>query len=160
MRLNQAINTDEYIAHPGEPMDPGERKVYSLEEARDALWYWFAFGEYEDLKEDALTESEEDSLETYVRSALRVLCEAIGDHGNRLRSPDGPYCVLCWGDIKTKKESMKMIETQLKDKHQDTTNLIATVITDTPAVRVKPEEAAKIATHLYDILFSEERVTN
>lgn len=70
----------------------------TVEQARDALWKWFAFAEWEDMELDVLTDEQDDRIETAIRDALAVFCEVIG-HNDRLRSPDGPYCVLCWQPI-------------------------------------------------------------
>ena len=76
-----------------------DNRTYTAKEARTSLWDWFAFGEYENLKENTLPDAQDEILETHIRAALGVLCQAVGDHSFKLKSPDGPYCVLCWKNI-------------------------------------------------------------
>lgn len=63
-----------------------------LEETRQALWQWFAFGEWEEINLDALTDEQHEAIETAARRLLGAFCDAIGH-----KPSDNAYgaCVFC-----------------------------------------------------------------
>jgi len=69
----------------------------SVVEAREALWRWYAFGEFEKMDLDAITDEQYDQIESSIEAAMEALCDAAGHHYifDNCGKPEHQFCLYC-----------------------------------------------------------------
>lgn len=63
--------------------------------ARNSLWDWYAFRDWENIDTDRFTDQQYDVVESSIRAVFGVFCDVLGDHANN----GYDACVYCNQDL-------------------------------------------------------------
>lgn len=69
----------------------------SVGAARDALWRWFCFEEWENVDLDAMTDEQFERIDTISRDLFGAFCDVLGHEliDDMCRIPEHRFCIYC-----------------------------------------------------------------